>query len=203
LSQTASGAWVLLPDPWLKLDVTLLKNLLFWRVVPTLNYEQTTDYMQLQKLLKMIDAALLGEESRLLNGLLAEVRDEFGDLERSRQVRYILDLAAGLTDTEFEALYKLFCTDTNPTQELEEIAREAALPPWPFALTSGHLTDVSPAEIKALYADLLTDGRRDGTGGLSPRSVQYVGTTLGRAFKDAVTQGVMVRNPSQGIRKPQ
>ena len=45
-----------------------------------------------------------------------------------------------------------------------------------------------------MYAYLLTDGRRTGSGGLSPRSVRYIATILGKAFSDAVKKGILSRN---------
>jgi integrase len=68
----------------------------------------------------------------------------------------------------------------------------------------GHfrLQGLSPLHIKSFYADLLADGRRDGGGGLSPRTVQYIGTILGRALRDAESQRLIQRNPAAAVRKP-
>lgn len=54
------------------------------------------------------------------------------------------------------------------------------------ALTPDHLSD--------LYATLAESGRRDGRGGLSPRTVQYCHMILHRALVDAVRRGAVVRN---------
>jgi integrase len=48
----------------------------------------------------------------------------------------------------------------------------------------------------AMYADLLKEGRIDGGGGLSPRTVRYVHTILHRALRDAVRWGKLARNPA-------
>lgn len=64
------------------------------------------------------------------------------------------------------------------------------------------LQRLTPATIKGFYSALLEGGRRDGSGGLAPRTVQYVGVVLGRALEDAVRQTVIQANPARGIRKP-
>lgn len=56
------------------------------------------------------------------------------------------------------------------------------------------LADLRPEHLNKLYAELLANGRVDGTGGLSPRTVQYTRTILQRALKDAVRWGLVERN---------
>lgn len=64
----------------------------------------------------------------------------------------------------------------------------------------GHvrLQEVSPGLLNSLYAGLLTGGdmRRKNGGGLSPTTVGFVHTVLGRAMKDAVRWGHLSRNPA-------
>jgi hypothetical protein len=48
------------------------------------------------------------------------------------------------------------------------------------------LAKLAPMALSELYAELLVSGRRVGTGGLSPRTVQYVHRILTHAFGDAV-----------------
>lgn len=57
------------------------------------------------------------------------------------------------------------------------------------------LQDLDGLTLNAFYADLLTDGRKDGGGGLAPRTVHYISTIVGRAMKDAVRWGLLNRNP--------
>ena len=64
------------------------------------------------------------------------------------------------------------------------------------------LQKLSPAHVKGFYADLLASGRADGSGGLAPRTVNLVGTVLGKALSEAATQQLIVRNPAQGVKKP-
>jgi integrase len=61
------------------------------------------------------------------------------------------------------------------------------------SLTPGHLT--------AMYADLLARGGRFGRP-LSPRSVQYTHTVVGRALADAVEWGLLPRNPARSAKRP-
>jgi integrase len=58
------------------------------------------------------------------------------------------------------------------------------------------LLTLGPPQLNALYADLLADGRRNGTGGLSPTSVRRIHATLHKALSDAVRWGRLPRNPA-------
>jgi integrase len=63
------------------------------------------------------------------------------------------------------------------------------------------LVDLTPQRLQALYADLLTHGRRDGTS-LSARTVAQTHKTLHRALEDAVRWREIPRNPSDHARAP-
>lgn len=62
------------------------------------------------------------------------------------------------------------------------------------AMTTGHLN--------ALYQSLLNDGRRNGAGGLSPKTVRYIHTTMSKLLADAVDQGVLTRNVATTAKPP-
>jgi integrase len=67
------------------------------------------------------------------------------------------------------------------------------------------LQAVTALDLDRLYARLATSGRRrakDGHPGLSLRTVRYVHTVLGKAFADAVRQGLMQRNPARLANPP-
>ena len=134
--ENRAGIWRFRPDPALKLDVLLLKGLLFWKVVPELADEQSGEWRHLTALLDELLKVLRGDSNRHLVGELGEVRDQFGRLEPSRQARYLLDLVAGLTDDEFKAYHGLYC-EGNSGRDLTQRARGAAIPPWPLIATSG------------------------------------------------------------------
>ncbi len=71
------------------------------------------------------------------------------------------------------------------------------------------LQRLEPQRLNALYATLLANGRRDGKGGLSARTVRYLHTIIHRALKDATRWGKVSRNvadladpPSQKAARP-
>ena len=61
-------------------------------------------------------------------------------------------------------------------------------------IASTRLQDISAATLNRFYADLLTSGRADGKGGLSPRTVRYIHTILRKALHDAVRWNRLARN---------
>jgi len=64
------------------------------------------------------------------------------------------------------------------------------------------LNDVRPDTLQAYYADRLENGRRDGTGGLSPRTVRHHHVTLHTAMQSAVKWGLLARNPTDAVDAP-
>lgn len=65
------------------------------------------------------------------------------------------------------------------------------------------LQDLSTDHLDRLYRDLLTHGRRDGkTGGLSPKSVRYIHTTLHKALRDAERKRLVNHNVASTANPP-
>ncbi len=64
------------------------------------------------------------------------------------------------------------------------------------------LTQLKPEHLQRLYSEKLSDGRFDGKGGLSKRSVQYIHVTLHKALKNAVKLGMIGRNPVDAVEPP-
>jgi integrase len=64
------------------------------------------------------------------------------------------------------------------------------------------LRDLRPQAISAAYTKALTKGRKDGTGGLSPRSVHHMHTVLKAALTQAVRWELLSRNPANAVRAP-
>jgi integrase len=64
------------------------------------------------------------------------------------------------------------------------------------------LERLSAQELNACYTAMLQHGRRDGTGGLSPRSVRYAHTVLRKALSDASRWGELARNPAVNADPP-
>jgi integrase len=58
------------------------------------------------------------------------------------------------------------------------------------------LQKLHAVQLNKLYAHLLDEGRMDGEGGLSARTVRYVHTILRRALKDGVRWGRLEHNPA-------
>jgi integrase len=56
--------------------------------------------------------------------------------------------------------------------------------------------------LNRLYAQLLKDGRKDGNGGLSPRTVILVHSTIHKALATAVKQRLLQRNPADDAERP-
>jgi len=57
------------------------------------------------------------------------------------------------------------------------------------------LQDLDGLTLNGFYATLLATGRKDDTGGLAPRTVNYISTIIGRSMKDAVKWGLLNQNP--------
>jgi integrase len=56
------------------------------------------------------------------------------------------------------------------------------------------LQGLTPAHLTAFYRALLNDGRRDGRGGLAPKSLRNIHGVLHAALRDAVRWGYLPRN---------
>lgn len=64
------------------------------------------------------------------------------------------------------------------------------------------LTSLTPEHLQRFYSTKLKNGRMDGKGALSNRSVRYLHCTLHRALKVAVRQGKLYRNPADAVEAP-
>jgi integrase len=79
-----------------------------------------------------------------------------------------------------------------------ELARKNIAP----LLGSVALTKLRPAAISTAYSKALTEGRRDGTGGLSPRTVTHMHRVLKQALGQAVKWELLTRNPADAVDPP-
>jgi integrase len=70
------------------------------------------------------------------------------------------------------------------------------------ALGAVHLTKLKPAQISAAYTAALSNGRRDGTGGLAPRTVGHMHRVLKQALGQAVRWELLTRNPADAVDPP-
>ncbi len=64
------------------------------------------------------------------------------------------------------------------------------------------LQSLDPMMLDRLYAKMLREGRRDGRGGLSPRTTRFTHTVLRKALADAVRKGLLVANPADRATPP-
>jgi integrase len=53
---------------------------------------------------------------------------------------------------------------------------------------------LTPADIECWHAALITKGRKDGTGGLSPRTIGHAHRLLSKALKEAMRHDLVIRN---------
>lgn len=79
-----------------------------------------------------------------------------------------------------------------------EIARKNIAP----LLGNVTLSKLKPAQISSAYAKALTSGHRKRPGGLSPRTVHHMHRVLRQALQQAVTWGVLARNPAGAVKPP-
>ncbi len=70
------------------------------------------------------------------------------------------------------------------------------------ALGGARLQQITPAKLNAFYADLLSKGRSDGKGGLSPKSVRNAHVIVRKSLSDAVKWSLIPRNPAAFAEPP-
>lgn len=68
----------------------------------------------------------------------------------------------------------------------------------------GHieLKKLQPSHLQQLYNEKFSNGRLDGTGGLSSRSVQLIHAPIHAALKQAMNEGLIIRNVSEATKLP-
>ena len=64
------------------------------------------------------------------------------------------------------------------------------------------LSKLQPATISQAYTKALSSGRRDGQGGLSPRTVHHIHRVLRQALQQAVQWQLLARNPADLVKPP-
>ncbi len=69
-------------------------------------------------------------------------------------------------------------------------------------LGSVPLRQLDRATFSTFYDDLARTGRKDGRGGLSPRSIRAIHVTAHKALRDAVRDRLLVRNPTEDASVP-
>lgn len=95
-------------------------------------------------------------------------------------------------------------TITNPTRSPKTNERYAELIRTQItpAIGKHELSKLKPAHIQSMYTHLQKEGRRDGKGGLSARTVLHIHRLLKRAMSDAVRWQHIPRNPCEPVTPP-
>jgi integrase len=65
-----------------------------------------------------------------------------------------------------------------------------------------HMAKLRPSQIAAAYAKALLEGRRDGSGGLSPNTVIYMHRVIKQALAHAVRWEIISRSPADAVDPP-
>lgn len=79
-----------------------------------------------------------------------------------------------------------------------EIARKNLVP----LLGGIMLSALRPAQISSAYSKALSHGRRDGQGGLAPRTVHHLHRIFKQALAQAVRWEILIRNPADAVDPP-
>jgi integrase len=79
-----------------------------------------------------------------------------------------------------------------------EIARKNIVP----MLGQAKISKLTSIQIEAAYAEALKTGRRDGKGGLSPRTVHHIHRILKQALAHACRHRLLARNPADAVDPP-
>lgn len=122
--------------------------------------------------------------------------------------RLIAAMGAGLYVEPAKTLLRQFLDQwlkhvaTQVAPRTLERYREIALKNVAPLLGHTALASLRPEQISAAYAKALTSGRRDGAGGLSPRTVLHMQRILRQALEQAVRWGLLARNPADVVRPP-
>ena len=63
------------------------------------------------------------------------------------------------------------------------------------------MQNIQPAHIERFLNQMLTSGRKDGSGGLAPNTVKIMDTIIASALNDAVERGELQQSPMSAFRK--
>jgi len=64
------------------------------------------------------------------------------------------------------------------------------------------LRQLQPSDLQRFYNSKLENGRADGKGGLSPRMIRYIHAILHGALKQAIKEGLVIRNVTEAVTLP-
>ncbi len=125
--------------------------------------------------------ATKGDAQQALNTVLTEIQTgTFTAPDKLTVEKYLADWVSGLPVRGLKP-----STYTDYAKKLKHITSR---------LGNLELQKLRATHLDALYAELLTSGRRNGKGGLSPRTVRYAHSVLSKALSDAERAGLVARN---------
>jgi integrase len=121
------------------------------------------------------------EAARWLTQTLGQV-DQGAFVAPTRELtgEYLLEWLAGIRSSKRPSTWESY----------ERLVRRHLIP----RIGHVYLHQLGPGHLSALYAELHTAGRLDGSGGLSARTVHYLHVILSKALSDAVAEGRLPRN---------
>ncbi len=128
------------------------------------------------------------EALEAMNELVGRLnRGTFADPGKRRLSEYLEEWIAGLASSRENSTVENYAT---------------ILRSWVIPRIGGlGLSSVEPGHIRKLYAELLKEGGKGGRP-LSARSVSLAHRVLHRAFEDAVSDGLLPRNPVATVKRP-
>jgi integrase len=121
--------------------------------------------------------------------LIAQRRDG-GDVDPSRET------VAQYLDRWLEQMRSQVAPRTH--ERYAELCRKTIAP----LIGDETLAKLQPARVSHAYARALADGRRDGKGGLSPRTVLHLHRVLRSALQQAVRWRLISTNPADAVKPP-
>ena len=134
------------------------------------------------------------------HGTKRQVQTECARLIAQRQEGGAVDPSREIVSAFFNRWLEHIATQVSP-RTLERYAEIARMNLGPL-IGSEPLAKLQPARISRAYAQALASGRRDGKGGLSPRTVTHMHRVLREALQQAVRWRLIASNPADAVRPP-
>ncbi len=133
-------------------------------------------------------------------GSKRQAQDECARLLAARQAGTLVEPSKMTLAQFLEQWIEHITTQVAPrsAERYAEIARKNIAPRLGAVL----LTKLQPMMISTAYREALASGRRDGTGGLSPRTVHHMHRVLRQALQQAVKWQMLNRNPADLVDPP-
>ena len=126
-----------------------------------------------------------------------ELRDSLHSLEAGSYIKPSRITLGQWLEQWCQSYVAMHCS-TRTAESYQSEVRRHIIP----ALGTIPLTRLQPQHLETYYARALSQGRIDGRGGLSPRTVQYHHRILSEALSHAVKMGLLGRNVAEVVDPP-